>query len=81
MNPEFIAIILAATPGSRLYPLTITGDDDEFDAMDSDDENEGEGEDVKDQEKKQQPTSNKETKVESNKSGSTNGVADASDDY
>lgn len=40
INSEFTAVILAATAGSRLYPLTISGDDemdDYFDMNDDDD--------------------------------------------
>ena len=44
INPEFSAVILAATPGSRLYPLTITGRDEfekdvNFGHDDDDDDN------------------------------------------
>ena len=54
IGPEFVAVILAATAGTRLFPLTSEGDDehggmsdddDEFDALPQEPDSEEEGED------------------------------------
>ena len=54
IGPEFVAVILAATAGTRLFPLTTEGDDDhggmsddddEFDALPQEPDSEEEGED------------------------------------
>ena len=52
IGPEFVAVILAATAGTRLFPLTSEGDDehggmsddDEFDALPQEPDSEEEGE-------------------------------------